>query len=233
MNNPNLIPETRVNKNGVPVVKHVRPQHQAINAKNVPAPVTPDMHIERMFAIFKPLLPDYGGSPKEYLDAFKIIGRGNPSLLTDVMRSYLAGSEEERAVWRNAIYADAEYDYELEKHYRRMIEVIPMSVHMYPATPPGIRYSRIRDRAREAEYRVKCDPGYENYVQVKAEVILAETRTTSIPTFERQDRIDYMSENMEALYPFLPQLIEREDTSVELMRGLLENASPSLSEGVL
>lgn len=81
----NLIPEVRVNKNGVPVTKHVLPPDAAKNAKKLPAPAvaaTPEGQ-------YQPLPPLKGKVLKEAKEILRLAPNGDQSYEDKITGAYL------------------------------------------------------------------------------------------------------------------------------------------------
>lgn len=230
MTTNHLTPETRVNKHGVPVIKHVRsqPKGKDSSPNRFPAP-SHKPTAKQLINQIADALPAWG-SPGRFIDRLEDLHRDNPELFMQAASVIVQSDEEGLGLWR---YAFSKWDSSDERYIRRMIEIIPLSVVLYPDAPPGFRISKITDRATEAEYRIPCEPGYENYTRVKAEMIISEIGQEQIHPFDRQDMIDYIASNMESVQKIIPHLMERKDTSVALMRTLLENDTSALNEGVL
>ena len=225
-----LIPEQRPDRNGKLVTRHVRPRTGAVGGRTIPAPVS---QVESTMAQFAETLPSWSNSEK-LLPSLRVIAHANQQLFSAMMRSYLNGTREEQGVWRCVFNEEEAGDEIDEMHYRRMIELVPLSVAIFPDAPPGYRASMVDKHASASEARLAIFPGDGSYSLVKARIIIAEAERKSAPrSGDRSEDIAYISQHLDEVIPLVPELVKRGTASADIIRELLNSDVKAIREGVL
>lgn len=226
-----LTPEQRPDKNGKIVTRHVRPQSGTASSRTIPAPVS---QVESLISQFEATVPSWSRDEHK-IPVLRMIAKDNPDLFADIMRSYLSGGREEQAVWRLVLFqTGVSSDQVSQVHYRRMIELVPLSVAMFPDAPPGYRDSMVCKHASSSETELSIRPGDEKYDLVKARIIIAEAERKSSPgRHDRSEDIAFIARHLEEVAPLTPELVKRGTASAGLIRELLESAAKPLREGAL
>lgn len=230
----NLIPERHIDKNGKVVTRHVRAQEAASAVRSLPAPQSPsDILISKITAT----LPSWGSTPEQMTDSLREIEKYDHELFTDIAHSYLACGDEERAVWRATLHASltpAPLSVEDELTYRRAIELVPLSVVLFPDAPPGFRAHRITGDGEKAEEITGSSPGESDYDNAKAWMIVREVERLHPSDFEsRPDEVAFIAANLEAVTPLIPALLKRQNASAEVIKELLDAQAPAIRDGIL
>jgi hypothetical protein len=231
---PNLIPERRIDKNGNAVTRHVRTQGHVTARQSIPAPSSVLPATEALILTFVDSLPEYGMDGEKAGAILRELDNFNRELFSDVMDSYLGCSKDERAVWRVALNSGRPTGNFDEKHYRRMIELVQLSVALLPDAPPGYRSHKITERAEAAESITGMHPGDPEYVETKAWMIVQEIESLRPDAFEgTADTRAFIAANLEKVMPLIPELLKRRTASESVIQELISNEASSLNSGVL
>lgn len=223
----NLVPEKRINKHGVPVTKHVKSASTPESRSLIPAPVNPEL--DGLVTAIIDDLPSWGMGKHDMEQAFKTLKYESPKLAMDIARAYLAGNKEYRAVWRNLLSRSTKFMAASEADMRLAIEAFSLSVELQPDAPSGFRFSVAMQHLEVTRERRESG----DYSETKSEMMLAAINSQSENAPDRRERTEFITEHYDALLPLLPHLQKRGDSSIEFMQLMLENKSPSLSDGVL
>jgi hypothetical protein len=227
----NLTPERRMDKTGKVVTRHVRAQETTGASRSIPAPKS---STETRIAEVVSTVPSWGSSPEVLARGLRHINRHDPSLFTEVVNNYLASSDAERSVWRNVIDTSHQPQPVDEAKYWRAIEMMPLSVVLFPDAPPGFRAHKILIYGEEAEEVTGSSPGEPDYDNAKAWVIIREVEKIDAMDFEnRSDEVAFIGANLEAVMPLIPELIKRKTASSGVVRELLDAEVPAIRDGVL
>jgi hypothetical protein len=231
---PNLIPERRIDKNGKGVTRHVRAQEHATERRDFPPPSSSQPATGALILKFVETLPEYGMDGVKAGAILRELDNFSNELFSGVIASYLGCSKDERAVWRVALNSGRPDGDLYETHYRRMIELVQLSVALLPDAPPGYRSHKIAERAEAAESITGVYPGDPEYVETKAWMIVQEIESLRPDAFgSTAGARAFIAENLEKVMPLIPELLKRRTASEGVIRELLSNEASSLNDGVL
>lgn len=231
---PNLIPERRIDKNGKVVTRHVRAQEHATERRDFPAPSFSQPATDALILKFVETLPEYGMDSVKAGAILRELDNYSNSLLSDVIDSYLCCSKDERAVWRVALNSGRPDGGVNERHYRRMIEMVQLSVALFPNAPPGYRSHKALIAAEKAEEMTGRSPGEPDYDYAKAWAIIREVEKLEPTGFvDRDDDVNFIGSNLDEVMPLIPELLKRKTASPGVIRELLGARVPAIRDGVL
>lgn len=231
---PNLVPERHIDKNGKAVTRHVRAQDHTAARRDIPAPSPAPSATDALIQKFVETLPEYGMESDKANDLLRELDTFSHELFSDVLDSYLGCSKDERAVWRVALNSGrptGDFD---ESHYRRMIEMVQLSVALFPDAPPGYRSHKALIAAEKAEEMTGRSPGEPDYDYAKAWAIIREVEKLEPTGFvDRDDDVNFIGSNLDEVMPLIPELLKRKTASPGVIRELLDARVPAIRDGVL
>jgi hypothetical protein len=249
-----LTPEVHVNKNGVPVIKHVNntPAANSLGKASLPAPAqtrtgsSADV-AERAIKEFESMVPEF--LPVTLHENFRYLSEHHPKMLNRIMDEVRVATEAEANVWKfvlneaidykNIPSGDEEYEKEEYLHMQMSslkthIENVPLAVQLFPDDSPhmqGVNAYRLATRAYQV---TRWGPSSGKYVETQAVMILGRTSDYKMDRIGGHgDDIWFIADNMEKVLPLLPELMKRQQTSKGLIESLLSVDSPALLDGAL
>lgn len=248
----NLIPEVRVNKNGVPVTKHVSTSGKSpVTTKKLPAPASAIAERpKRTFAGTVRELEDLGIGLTGYKAktfAVKLLIKNDPEMLEQVMEAITNADKPTRDVWQGTIGSMSEFTtFYNNVSYKRMLANNELTARLISAIGsdviPTPYLFRTDNLAIDIENEMNISPGDPRYNEVQAGIVyLAITapkevsRALSDLTFLQTNRDDIMTiaNNMMKTIKMLPSLCKRGDASRHAINGLRKVTAPSLADGAL
>lgn len=248
----NLTPEVRVNKNGVPVTKHVNTAGKnAASKKTLPAPaVIEALTAKRTFAGTVRELEELGIGLTGYKTktlAVKLLLKHDPEMLEEVMEAIISADKPTREVWRATIGNMSEFNtFHNSLSYRRMLANNELTARLISAIGSDVIRApylfNTENLAIGIENELGIKPGESRYNEVQAGIIYRAiivpeevSRVLSDLTFLDANRDDIMTiaNNTDKVMEMLPALCKRRDASRHAINGLGKIDAPSLIDGAL
>lgn len=244
----NLVPEVRVNKNGVSVTKHVKAAVVTEDARRaIPAPVK-EVQKKQTFAGTVRELESLGinliGYKSKYFGV-KLLAKNDPEMLREVMESITEADTPTRAVWQNTLGKMSEHTtYYNSLSYKRMIANNELTARLIENIDSILspQYFQTDNLANHVEEELGIRPGDERYNEVQAAIIYCAvtsphkvTRIASDLEFLSTHRDDIMTiaNNMERAMEMLPELCRRRDASRHVINEMGTIDAPALIDGAL
>lgn len=239
-----LTPEQRTDKNGVTSTRWMRPQGYRGTPMGtmLPAPVDPKSgSLKQLTREAVGEMRDLGMEMKEHLKGFRavyIAFKEDPALMHRIMDSIRECTPHGRGVW----------DAQLSKHrgnshdsndwtkvsaeYERLIQNAKL-IDLFEARTPDVTLGVMNTSFTNGEQMLGIKPGRANYTKVQAGVIMTVIGPFPVNLRGRDKDLDYIAAHIEEIIPLVPLLKERETSDRGVIELLINNASPSLSDGVL
>lgn len=251
MNNP-LVSEVRVNKNGVPVTKHVlATKALAAGKKMLPAPAVKASHVmlaERAVAALEGFGVDLADTHHQGRN-LEFAAKYEPKIIDKIVAAVAEAEDDEtREEWRRLLGdetwetpepfrdSDEEASFISEgfHRYRQMVENTGLSMKLFPDASFGLREYKMRGLAQRAEGIMGWMPGDKKYVETQAVMILGTISDYKMNRIAGHgDDIFFIADNMEKIKKVLPELMKRKPVDRGLIELLIKNESSVLTEGVL
>jgi hypothetical protein len=249
----NLTPEVRVNKNGVPVTKHVNATGKDASSgrKSLPVPALSDApRRKRMFAGTVRELEELGipltnSLPRTH--AIKQLVKNDQQMLERVVESIAKADSATREVWSHGIGRLGGYmSFHNSVGYERMLANNELTARLISAIGPEVfhtpRLFQTENLAIDIEETTGIRPGSERYNEVQAGIIycaitdpLQVSRANTDLSYLDTHRDDVMTiaHNMDRVVAMLPELCKRRDASRHTINSLDGGDAPSLIAGIL
>lgn len=258
----NLVPEVRVDRNGRPVTRHVRPENAAKSQRSIPSPdqnraerkakklaqerLTEKMR--RMLVKMVGLGIDVIGTPQAQHNVHHLI-KSNPMLAQELMDHLRGGlTDTERDIWVHQLSFDEltpndwrdDTDYSVV--YRRAMELNRTAADIADQQPSPTTHtmhfarSLIYDTVNIADkYGRSEDMGW-----IKAAMLVIETYARTNDVHRRkvdisslEEDINYIRERWDDAQNLIPEIIARNNATKEFVSELLESKAPALNSGLL
>jgi hypothetical protein len=256
----NLTPEVRVNKNGVPVVKHVNNDKRSGGSnpkRSIPAPGT---NPRRTFAGTLRELAALGVDLRENTAlkknfSVKTLIKHDPEMLERIIEAIKGADQPETWFWHDALgrmeLADVtkkgeeyarQHSLIRRPEYERALSNSRLPHLLHPKLTASNGSGRVASIARQAEHRLGIAPGDPRYAEVQAAIILADITYPDLSPrsiaetgcFEtNRDDINFIAANMDMVTDMLPLLIERRMATRGFIESLRSIRSSSLIDGAL
>jgi hypothetical protein len=239
-----LTPEQRTDKNGVTSTRWMRPQgHRGTPMGNMlPAPVDPkSAGIKQLTREAIEEMRSLGMEMDERMDgrrAVYTIIKEDPALMHRIMGSIHECSAHERSVWEAQLtkhhgFPRAGNDWsEVSTEYERLIQNTKM-IDLFEGRDAEVTLNVMNTSVTNGEQILGIKPGRANYTKVQAGVIMTVIGPFPVNLRGRDKDLDYISQHIDEIIPLVPQLKERGTSDRGVIELLINNASPSLSDGVL
>jgi hypothetical protein len=248
----NLIPEVRVNKNGVPVTKHINAAEKTTSgAKNLPAPAPVAARpAKRTFAGTVRELEDLGVNLTGYKSrtlSVKLLAKNDPEMLEQVMDAIISADKPTRGVWQTTMGSMSQFTtFYNNISYKRMLANNELTARLISAIGSEVIRNPLlfstENLALNIEDVLNIRPGNPRYNEVQAGIIYYAitspeevSRIVSDMTFLETNRDDIMTiaHNLNKVMSMLPALCKRRDASRHAINGLGKIDAPSLIDGAL
>lgn len=246
MDNSHLTPEPRTDKNGVTSTRWLRPQghRNAAMVHMLPAPEQPNTaSTKQLTRDLVNEMRQLGMSISEETTgrrALYTILSNDAELMNRIMKRIRDASPLERSVWdahftRNISPFEATKNWDKDHiDYDRLLsnmKLLPLFVER--GETPSETLSSLLKKTRIMEQISDIPVGDENYTKVQASLIIGCIDPFPVSLRGRDEDIEFIADNIDAVIPLIPLLKDRQSTDRGLIAALLTNDTPVLNEGVL
>lgn len=254
--NSNLHPEVRINKNGVPVIKHVKdgasPSGSPQRRMYTPPPLSGPKLVTRqamkdLEATGMKVIESKHGNANLFL-----LAKRYPETLQTLLRRVQTADEPERRMWEHMITEVPTHEDgrmmsdRVLSTYRQWFSLLPMALDLFPRVEehnrdhePRILHARIKslaDSIAQVEHRKQRFAEDDGYLRVKAIMTVIQTDRAAGGRGSINDRdedIDFIADNMDAIEPIVPELMRRGTTDRGIIQQILSSDTPALNNGIL
>lgn len=248
--NSNLRPEVRVNKNGVPVVKHVRndPAGNPANTKGFPPPQPKTASGPKL--VTRQVMKDLESKGINLFDSswgnknIFHLAKNFPLLLEKVVERAVNSHGRERDIWTHLLRDTMQFNAGRSvldmtpATYRKWMELLPLGVTLFrgESKPTNSLVYEINLLADSINKSMGIKPEYDGYRMVKSIMIAIRVDKAAGGTGRIVDKmgdIAFIDENLEAIEPLAETLMDRGTTDREILQQLIDSEAKSLSSGIL
>ena len=261
MADKNLVPEVRIDRNGRPVTRHVKPENASKAKRSIPSPdkraerKARQLAAERMTEKMRRMLVELVGlkidvisAPQAQHNVYHLV-KTDPALARELMK-HLRGdlTDTERDIWVHQLSFDTmtpndwqdETDYSAV--YRRAMELNRTAADIADQQPSPTTHtmhfarSLIYDTVDAADRLGRSgDIGW-----IKAAMLVTETYARShdlnrkkVDYGSLEEDISFIHDHWGSVEGLIPDIVTRNNATKEFVSELLENEAPALNEGVL